>query len=58
MIDLNDAQINKYGQSILFSTNTTFKDHIEKGRCYGLKNAKYIVGLYFTLNITELYGEK
>ena len=45
MIDLNDHQLDQYGNNFPLLTNTTFKDHIEKDcRGYGssLRDAKYI----------------
>ena len=51
MIDLNDPQLDQHGKIVPLLTNTTFKDQIEKG-CPGLKDAKYIFTLYFSLNIT------
>ena len=60
MIDLNDGQI-KNGQLEKLLTNITFKNEIEKGDqkygCPGLKNAKYIYLLKFSLNMTKLYDK-
>ena len=56
MIDLNDPQLDQHGKIVPLLTNTTFKNHIEKG-CPGLKDAKYIHELYFRLNMSELYDK-
>ena len=61
MIDLNDPQLDQHGNLVPLLTDKAFKDKIEKdcpGDGYsGLKDAKYIFGLYFDLNITELYNK-
>ena len=63
MIDLNDPQLDQHGQRFPLLNNTTFKDQIEKEKddkgfgCPGLKEAKYIYGLNFTLNIDKLYDK-
>ncbi len=53
MIDFNDPQLDQHGNIVPLLTNTTFKDQIET-RCPDLKDAKYIIDLYFRLDIAEL----
>ena len=60
MIDLNDPQLDDHGKHVHLLTNTTFKHQIEEDCIPSdgnsrLKDAKYIKGFFFTLNITELY---
>ncbi len=50
MIDLNDLQLDEYGQPAPLLKNSTFKDLIEKDGCAGLKDATFIYRLNFNLN--------
>ncbi len=59
MIDLNDPQLDENGKHDHLLKDETFKQQIEND-CIGngnssLKDAKYIVGLWFGLDLAKLY---